>query len=56
LLPLPPELKALIARRAPQNDIRAAAGDAGWRSLEGQAADAVAAGRTTVEEVERVVA
>lgn len=56
LLCMTPELKAQIARRAARVELQSAAERSGWRSLETQAADAIAAGRTSAEEVERVVA
>ena len=56
LLSMTPEIKALVARRAPHAEIRAEATLSGWRSLPDQAAAAVAAGLTTGDEVERVAA
>ena len=56
LLMLTPVLKALMAGRAPQAEIQAAAASTGWRSLQELAFDAAARGVTTLEEVERVAA
>lgn len=54
LLTLTPILKSLVASRAPQMDIQAAAARTGWCSLQSQAFEAAARGITTLEEVERV--
>ena len=54
LLTLTPALKSLVASRAPQMDIQAAAAKTGWCSLQSQAFEAAARGMTTLEEVERV--
>jgi len=56
LLTLTQELKALVARRAPQMKIQAAALETGWRSLREQALQAAALGFTTLSEVDRVAA
>jgi len=56
LLTLTPDLKALVARRAPHADIQATALAGGWRSLRDQALAAAAQGITTLEEVDRVAA
>ena len=56
LLTLTPDLKALVARRAPHADIQATALAGGWRSLRDQALAAAARGITTLEEVDRVAA
>ncbi len=56
LLTMTPALKAMIARRAPQAEIQAEAALSGWRGLRDQALEAVSAGITTMEEVERVAA
>ena len=56
LLLMTPSLKAMVARRAPQAEIQAEAAASGWRSLREQALQAVAAGATTIEEVDRVAA
>ena len=54
LLTLTPELKALVARRAPHAEVQAAALATGWRSLREQALQAASLGLTTLEEVDRV--
>jgi len=54
LLTLTPALKSLVARRAPQVEIQAAAVETGWRSLQAQAFEAAARGLTSLEEVDRV--
>jgi len=56
MLIMTPELKALVAQRAPQAEIQAEAERNGWRSLREQALDAVAQGHTTLDEVDRVAA
>ena len=56
LLTMTPDIKALVARRAPQTEIQAAALAIGWRSLRDQALCAAALGLTTLEEVDRVAA
>jgi general secretion pathway protein E len=56
LLLMTPALKAMIARRAPHAEIQAEAALSGWRSLREQALQAVGAGATTMEEVDRVAA
>ena len=56
LLTMTPALKALVARRAPHDEIQAEAATAGWRGLEAQAREAVTAGLTTQAEVDRVAA
>ncbi len=56
LLTLTPELKALVAQRAPHAEIQAAAVVTGWRSLREQALEAACQGITTLEEVDRVAA
>jgi general secretion pathway protein E len=54
LLVLSAPLKALLAARAPQAHLQAEAERLGWRSLRGLAIDAALAGRTTLEEADRV--
>jgi general secretion pathway protein E len=54
LLMMTPAIKELVARRAPHSDIKAEAAAGGWRTLREQALEAVAAGTTTIEEVDRV--
>ena len=54
LLTLTPTLKALVARRAPLNEIQAEAARHGWRGLREQALEAVEQGITTMDEVDRV--
>jgi general secretion pathway protein E len=54
LLTLTPALRELLARRAPQAEIQAAAASTGWRSLQNLAFEAAARGMTTLDEVERV--
>jgi len=54
LLVMTPTIKDLVARRAPHADIKAEAAAGGWRTLREQALEAVAAGGTTIEEVDRV--
>jgi len=49
-------LRDLVAARAPMSAIRQAARDAGMAPLRDAALAAVAAGRTTLEEFDRVVA
>ena len=56
LLTMTPALKALVARRAPHDEIQAEAATAGWRGLGAQALEAVKAGLTTRAEVDRVAA
>ena len=56
ILSLTPACKALIARRAPADEIQQEAARSGWRSLRDQALAAAAAGLTTLEEVDRVAA
>ena len=56
LLTMTPALKAMVARRAPHDEIQAEAATVGWRSLEAQAREAVTAGLTTQAEVDRVAA
>ncbi len=54
LMILSPSVKALVARRALITEIQEAVSQEGWRSLREQALDAVAAGVTSLEEVDRV--
>jgi general secretion pathway protein E len=54
LLVLSAPLKALLAARAPQVQLQAEAERLGWRSLRALAIDAALAGRTTLEEADRV--
>lgn len=54
LLQLTPEIKALIAKRAPLQEVQSAAALCGWRSLREQALVALVSGATTEEEVNRV--
>jgi general secretion pathway protein E len=56
LLTMTPDLKAMVARRAPHAEIQAEAAKSGWRGLAEQARAAVAAGLTRQEEVDRVAA
>ncbi|MEP7296799.1 MAG: GspE/PulE family protein [Burkholderiales bacterium] len=56
LLELTPAVKALVARRALPAELQAEAIKHGWRGLREQAVLAVAEGRTTMEEVDRVAA
>jgi general secretion pathway protein E len=56
LLLMTPELKALVARRAPQAEIQSQAQRGGWRSLHEQALACVASGITTLDELDRVAA
>lgn len=54
LLILSAPLKALLAARAPQAQLQAEAARLGWRSLRSLAIEAALAGRTTLEEADRV--
>lgn len=54
LLLLTPELKSLIASRAPVLEIQAAAGRTGWRPLRTLALLEAMRGRTSLDEVDRV--
>ena len=54
LLVLSSPLKALLAARAPQVQLQAEAERLGWRSLRTLAIEAALAGRTTLEEADRV--
>jgi general secretion pathway protein E len=56
LLMLTPDIKAMLARRAPLAEIQAEAARHGWRGLREQAMEAVAQGLTTLDEVDRVAA
>ncbi|HKW87475.1 MAG TPA: ATPase, T2SS/T4P/T4SS family [Candidatus Acidoferrales bacterium] len=56
LLLITDEIRSLISRRAPENEIRKAARNAGMRSLQEDALQKAAAGLTTLDEVIRVVA
>ena len=56
LLVMTASLKALVAARAPQQEIQQEAERSGWRSLREQALEAAMRGWTTLEEVERVAA
>ena len=54
LLPLTPELKALISTRAPYAQLQAEAERSGWRSLRSLALQTAWDGHTSLEEVDRV--
>ena len=56
LLLITDEIRTLISRRAPENEIRKAARDAGMRTLQEDALQKAADGLTTLDEVIRVVA
>ncbi len=55
ILPVVPELQALIADRAPMVEVRAAGERHGYRPMQRRALEMVAAGKTTMEEASRVV-
>ena len=55
LLRLDDRLRDLVAARAPLSEIKQAARDAGLRTLHEAALDLVRAGRTTLDEVDRVI-
>ncbi len=56
LLLMTPPLKALMAQRAPLNELQAEAERGGWRSLRELALIEMFQGYTTLEEVDRVAA
>ncbi len=55
ILPVVPELQALIADRAPMVELRAAGARHGYRPMQNRALNMVATGRTSMEEASRVV-
>ncbi len=55
ILPVVPELQALIADRAPMVELRAAGARHGYRPMQRRALEMVAAGKTSMEEASRVV-
>lgn len=54
LLQLTPDIRELVARRAPLQEMQHAAARSGWRSIRSQAEAALLGGITTEEEVDRV--
>ena len=55
ILPVVPEIQALIAERAPMSEVRAAGVRHGYRPMQRRALEMVASGRTSMEEAARVV-
>lgn len=55
ILPVVPEVQALIAERAPMSEVRAAGARHGYRPMQFRALEMVAKGRTSLEEASRVV-
>ena len=55
ILPVVPEVQALIADRAPMAEVRAAGVRHGYRPMQRRALEMVASGRTSIEEASRVV-
>ncbi|RYG21563.1 type II/IV secretion system protein, partial [bacterium] len=55
ILPIVPELQALIADRAPMVELRSAGARHGYRPMQRRALEMVAAGNTSMEEASRVV-
>ena len=55
ILPVVPEVQALIAERAPMAEVRSAGVRHGYRPMQRRALEMVAAGKTSLEEASRVV-
>jgi type IV pilus assembly protein PilB len=55
ILPVVPELQALIADRAPMVELRSAGARHGYRPMQRRALEMIAAGKTSIEEASRVV-
>ena len=55
ILPVVPEIQALIADRAPMVEVRAAGARHGYRPMQRRALEMVASGKTSIEEASRVV-